>query len=721
MAEVNVKIKAQNQTRTGFQQALGDAQRFGTSASGSLKSAFAGVASDIKSSIGGALAGLASLGAIRSIIDQFGRIQDLSEQFGVSAESLQRFGQLASESGSSIDQVAAAFSRLTINIQKAQGGTGAQADALRELGLSASELANLSPEEAFLRLADALQQAGGSNSSYAAALDLIGNRQRDLIPLLAQGSDAVRAQADAIDVASADVVAKVDEIGDRFGRLGQQIAVGLGPAVAFIGQAFLTAFAIVEAAVGKLASSITSSFAAVGQVLGGNFKAAGAIMRGEADATAEQWAALQQKLSQINSAPPQRQGRGIAAQLDAAEEADQGGKTEAAIRKQVQDEARIRQQVGEQLKANRRAGMSDDALLEDLKRQEKFLGSDRGGVSETELKRLQVVAQIDQLERQIAERKQRDAATAVQAAIEVTDAGSIAALQAELDALGGKEIAVIFETLGVASIDDAKAKLDELQQGSTATAVLQVTGLPNLEAAKTALNSVEGETVSFALKAFGVTDIDAAKAKLDSVQSKDVALTLQALGAKSIDEAKAVLDSTESRRIQLILDATGAQSIEQLQQQIRLLDVETTKSIDRKQRAERDTAKSRAIQDFEKQASARAFDAMSPAERQAELNRQMAQFESSIASGALTPQAASEQAARLMQMFDATNQAPAGFQGSQGASAFQRIGFASNEFFDTRTTQDPAKDTAKAAKFAENIYELLNNMLEPALLSPTAK
>jgi hypothetical protein len=398
MAEVNVKIKAQNQTRTGFQQALGDAQRFGTSASGSLKSAFAGVASDIKSSIGGALAGLASLGAIRAIIDQFGRIQDLSEQFGVSAESLQRFGQLASESGSSIDQVAAAFSRLTINIQKAQGGTGAQADALRELGLSASELANLSPEEAFLRLADALQQAGGSNSSYAAALDLIGNRQRDLIPLLAQGSDAVRAQADAIDVASADVVAKVDEIGDRFGRLGQQIAVGLGPAVAFIGQAFLTAFAIVEAAVGKLASSITSSFAAVGQVLGGNFKAAGAIMRGEADATAEQWDALQKKLAQINSAAPQRQGRGAAGQLDAAEEAASSSSASKA--------AGVEQQIRDQITANARANMADEERLLSLKREKLALETQWGGLSrDNELKRLQLVGQIDQLEKQIADKK----------------------------------------------------------------------------------------------------------------------------------------------------------------------------------------------------------------------------------------------------------------------------------------------------------------------------
>lgn len=317
MAEVNVRIKAQNQTRTGFQQALGDAQNFGNRASGTLRQSFAGVASDIKSSIGGALAGLASFGAIRAIFDKFGRVQDLSEQFGVSAESLQRLGQLATESGSSIDQVAAALSRLIVNVQKAQGGTGAQADALRELGLSASELANISPEEAFFRLSDALRQADGSGGAYAAALDLIGSRQRDLLPLLAQGSEAIRAQADSMNVASDELVAKVDDIGDKFSRLWQNLQVGVGPLIAVIGQLGLTVLSVADSIRDKLATSITTSFMAIGQVLSGNFRTAGEIMRGEADATSQQWDELKKKVESIWSKPPPNPGRGVHAKIEA--------------------------------------------------------------------------------------------------------------------------------------------------------------------------------------------------------------------------------------------------------------------------------------------------------------------------------------------------------------------------------------------------------------------
>lgn len=329
MAEVNVRIKAQNQTKTGFQQALRDAQGFSNSASGSMRTAFAGVASDIKSSIGGALAGLASFGAIRSIIDQFGRVQDLSEQFGVSAESIQRFGQLASEAGSSVDQVAAAFSRLTINIQKAQSGTGAQADALRELGLSATELANLSPEEPFLRLADALQKSGGSNSSYAAALYLIGNRQRDLIPLLAQGSDAIRAQAGAVSAASDEVVAKVDAMADRFQRLGQQMSVGLGPIIATLGQMFLSVFAGIQSAVDGIAGTITQAVLGLGEVMKGNFQFGfGQIQSSPIDNLIRGAEELGQKLEEIWKDPKKSPTRGLAGQLEALEEQNTGRQSE---------------------------------------------------------------------------------------------------------------------------------------------------------------------------------------------------------------------------------------------------------------------------------------------------------------------------------------------------------------------------------------------------------
>ena len=57
-----------------------------------------------------------------------------------------------------------------------------------------------------------------------------------------------------------------------------------------------------------------------------------------------------------------------------------------------------------------------------------------------------------------------------------------------------------------------------------------------------------------------------------------------------------------------------------------------------------------------------------------------------------------------------------GQTGSFGASSLQRIGFASDEFFDTRTKKDPADETRRAADFVKQIIDILKNG-EPLVLS----
>lgn len=61
----------------------------------------------------------------------------------------------------------------------------------------------------------------------------------------------------------------------------------------------------------------------------------------------------------------------------------------------------------------------------------------------------------------------------------------------------------------------------------------------------------------------------------------------------------------------------------------------------------------------------------------------------------------------------------AGASGSAGASAFQRIGFASNEFFDTRKQDDSPKNIADIKKFVNEIVAALRKS-EPLVLPSTS-
>jgi hypothetical protein len=271
MSDVRVKVTAQNETRTGFQQALGDARKFGQEARKSIGGGLGGIGSEIRSSLVGALAGIGIGQFVRSTFEQFGRINDLSQQFGVSAETLQRFGQVASESGSNIEQVAVALSTLTRQIQNAKEGPGEAREAFERLKLSADELSTISVDQAlFGRIADALANSSDRGRAYADVLTLISARNRNLIPTLQQGSAAILEQANQMSVASDQIIAKADEVGDRFARLGQQLTAALGPVLIPVGQAILSSFEAIRASVDGIVGTIVQSALGVRSILQGN-------------------------------------------------------------------------------------------------------------------------------------------------------------------------------------------------------------------------------------------------------------------------------------------------------------------------------------------------------------------------------------------------------------------------------------------------------------------
>jgi hypothetical protein len=403
MAEVKVRVTAENATRTGLQQALGEAKRFGGDAAGSIQSSFQNIAGSLKSTFAGIFAGIGIGSLVRNTISELSNIGNLAQQFGVSAESLQRIGQVASESGVSIDQVGTALGRLTRSIQQAQSGTGAQAEAFRALGLSAKELAGLTPEQAFLRLADAVAGASDRNKAYAATIDVAGRSAGALIPILQQGSAALKEQFDTIGVVSDETVAKIKQIEDAFSRLGKQITVSIGPAIAVVGQGLLAAVSIIQSGVQQAAGQITSLVLAIGQAFQGNFQGAGDILSSEVEASKQRFEDLKKTINGIFSESSGGAAAGAGAFADQIEQA-----TDRASAAAARSEDNTRQQIGEQLRRLRQQGQTPEEQLAELQQRERFFGTDRGGVSDVELQRLRIVEQIKTLEDQIAKQKQAD-------------------------------------------------------------------------------------------------------------------------------------------------------------------------------------------------------------------------------------------------------------------------------------------------------------------------
>jgi hypothetical protein len=142
------------------------------------------------------------------------------------------------------------------------------------------------------------------------------------------------------------------------------------------------------------------------------------------------------------------------------------------------------------------------------------------------------------------------------------------------------------------------------------------------------------------------------------------------------------------------------------------LEQQVTSEIE-KQKADRE----RATKSLADALEDREFAGLSPAEQQAKIEADQAALIAGIESGEISSTEAAQRAAELARRQDALG--AGGITGSAGASSLQRIGFASNEFFDTRNKKDPAQAIEAGNKILQDIKKALESG-QPLVLSSTS-
>jgi len=188
---------------------------------------------------GGAVAaGLVAL--TKSSIDAVDHIQDLSDQTGVSTAALTNLEYASKGSGVNIDGVSAALSKMNVNLAKAKEGD----NAFSKLGLDAAELKAMKPDEAFSKIADAINMLPTHADRAAAAVSIFGRAGTQLLPVLAAGSEGLAAFAEENRKFGGEVTAEgsaaVQQLDAAMNRLGQ-VVVGLGRQLAVQLSPFITA------------------------------------------------------------------------------------------------------------------------------------------------------------------------------------------------------------------------------------------------------------------------------------------------------------------------------------------------------------------------------------------------------------------------------------------------------------------------------------------------
>ena len=174
-----------------------------------------------------ALVGLtAAFGALvarqSAVIDRIGKV---AKTTGIAAETLQRFSFAAELAGVSTDQAQVALRRFSRRLGEAQKGTGELAPTLKRLGIDLKDSSGefKSAEDVLFDLADAIANTEGSSERLAIAFKAFDSEGAELVSVLANGSDAMRALFDEADslgaVLSGSAIRGVEAFNDEFNKL----------------------------------------------------------------------------------------------------------------------------------------------------------------------------------------------------------------------------------------------------------------------------------------------------------------------------------------------------------------------------------------------------------------------------------------------------------------------------------------------------------------------
>ncbi|EKH9212918.1 hypothetical protein PN39_05545 [Vibrio anguillarum] len=201
-----------------------------------------------------AAAATAAAGALALVYNQQAAIIDQTAKFadriGISTEALTQFRHASELTGVGAKNLDMSLQRMTRRIAEAAQGSGEAAPALKQLGLDAKQLGEMTPDQQLYVLADAFTQVESQSERVRLAFKLFDSEGVGMVNMLAGGADGLRSMADEADrlgiTLSRVDAAKVEMANDAMYKVGvtttavkQEITTQLAPIVAALADEFL--------------------------------------------------------------------------------------------------------------------------------------------------------------------------------------------------------------------------------------------------------------------------------------------------------------------------------------------------------------------------------------------------------------------------------------------------------------------------------------------------
>ncbi len=200
--------------------------------------------------------GAAAIGGLFVAAESFGRTGDamlaMSARTGIAVESLSELQYTGGEVGVSIENVETSIRKMQKAIGEAAQGSDQASEALGKLGLSASQLQAVAPDQQFEMIADRLSAIQDPATRAALAMEVFGKSGTSVLPMIALGSkgiDQLREKARKFGIViTTEAAERADAFDDALGLLRATLSAvsrALGEAIV----PMLTDFATRAAAV----------------------------------------------------------------------------------------------------------------------------------------------------------------------------------------------------------------------------------------------------------------------------------------------------------------------------------------------------------------------------------------------------------------------------------------------------------------------------------------
>ena len=192
IAELAVNLIARTEK---FTSKMRGARRDVAGLQGSARGAGGGMSMLTRGLGGVAAAAAATAAAVRVVTSEFGQLDKLAKtgmRLNLDVENLQALKQAGELAGVGFNTMSMALQRSTRRIAEAAVGTGEARGALQELGLSASRLNQLSPDQQLLVLAQAFEGVTNQADKVRLAMKLFDSEGVSLVQLIDQGAGSLQ-------------------------------------------------------------------------------------------------------------------------------------------------------------------------------------------------------------------------------------------------------------------------------------------------------------------------------------------------------------------------------------------------------------------------------------------------------------------------------------------------------------------------------------------------